>query len=228
MNQEEIEQMSSQPVRRFLRPGERLSSNDMINRPKPLPRPLTPQQLEAMFGEQQQSRSSLISPPPPSFRSVQYPPQYLPQYREEDEQEEQEEQDEEDEEERTGTDQDTDQDEDQDDDDNDGGELPEKIPLLPPKKTKMMIEMEDEEGRFVDFSLYDDQEKDLLPTSFLIPEKEQWTILLNALKSNFYRVANIERVSNKLVALVADAASLSKGMPLNAVQMVAYARQRQV
>lgn len=210
MNQEEIEQMMQ--TRRFLRPGER-PSDMMRNGSKPMTRPLTPQQIEAMFREQQ-PRYSSDSP------LVQYQPQYISSSRGQEEEEE-EEVDEDEDVEQSGTDRDTDQDD--DDDDNNRGEK-----LQPqPKKTRMDQE-EEEETRFVDLNLYDDQELDLLPASFLIPEKEQWMILLNAVKSNFYRVANMERVSNKLVALVADAASLSKEMPLNVVQMVAYARQRQV
>jgi len=60
-----------------------------------------------------------------------------------------------------------------------------------------------------DFDNLDNLEKRYLPYSFVISEMEQWKYLEDACRSGFYQVANLNKVNNINLQLVADAAALA-------------------
>jgi hypothetical protein len=84
-----------------------------------------------------------------------------------------------------------------------------------------------------DFDNLDNLEKRYLPYSFVISEMEQWKYLDDACRSGFYQVANLNKVNNINLQLVADAAALAikkNGSQVGEVNhfFINYANQRGV
>jgi hypothetical protein len=60
-----------------------------------------------------------------------------------------------------------------------------------------------------DFASLDESERKYLPYSFVVSELEQWEYLYNACASGFTQVANLSKVNNANIQIVADVAALA-------------------
>lgn len=95
------------------------------------------------------------------------------------------------------------------------------------------IEEESDAGpeHFPDFDL--DPEESLLPLIYVVSPFEQWSYAMDACLSDFRHVKNLDKVNNKTLKLIADAASLansngtSRNLQVNNA-FIKYARQRNV
>jgi hypothetical protein len=95
------------------------------------------------------------------------------------------------------------------------------------------VDRENDEDRSrvdVDFSLLEGDEL-LLPYSYIVSNREQWKYVLDACESGFRSVKDLDKVSDKILALVADMAALvlEKGNGTNTNErFIQYAEQRRV
>jgi hypothetical protein len=88
---------------------------------------------------------------------------------------------------------------------------------------------------FPDFDFLEPEES-LLPLTYVVSPFEQWSSILDACKSDFKIVKNLDKVNNKTLKLIADAAAISNNIPtarsLHFLKVnnafIRYAKQRNV
>lgn len=126
------------------------------------------------------------------------------------------------------------EDEEEGEEEGEGGYIPKGGKYAGPLARVPFGQMEDivlSETDKPDFVNLTEEERNYLPLSYILSQAAQWRILLKALTSNFTNIAELPKVNDYTLGLVADsiAYSLSKGiMPLPAsIAILKYAEKRE-